>query len=97
MAEHTPVGSRWWRQVSATSPLARRRLRLIGAGVAMALILGGCSLSPETARVRGEPGADPGNHGSSIELLAPADRFERIFYDVPYDGPSAASEDTSLS
>lgn len=74
-----------------------RRLRLIGVGIGLAVLLGGCTVSPEAARVRGEPGADPGNHGQSIELLAPPDRFERIYYDIPYDGPAAASEDTSLS
>jgi len=63
----------------------------------MALLLGGCSASPEEARVRGEPGADLGNRGSSVELLEPADPFERIFYNVPYDGPSVLNEDTSQS
>jgi hypothetical protein len=63
----------------------------------MAVILGGCAASPEAARVPGEPGADPGNHGDPIELVAPADEFERVYYGIPYDGPAVASEDTSQS
>jgi hypothetical protein len=74
-----------------------RRLRLIGVGVALVVFLGGCASSPEEARVRGEPGADPGNHGNPVELLAPADRAERVYYEIPYDGPSVTSPDTSQS
>ena len=74
-----------------------RRLRLAGAGAALVLILGGCASSPEASRVPGEPGADPGNHGNPVQLLEPPDRVERVYYDVPYDGPEAASEDTSQS
>jgi hypothetical protein len=75
----------------------RRRLRGIGIGVVVTLLLGGCASSPEASRVRGEPGADPGNHGNPVELLAPPDRVERVYYEIPYDGPSVASEDTSQS
>ena len=74
-----------------------RRLRLAGAGAALLLLLGGCASSPEAGRVPGEPGADPGNHGNPVQLLEPPDRVERVYYDIPYDGPAAASEDTSQS
>ena len=74
-----------------------RRLRLWGLAVAAAVVLGGCASSPEAARVRGEPGADPGNHGNPVVLLEPLERVDRVYYDVPYDGPAAASEDTSQS
>jgi hypothetical protein len=74
-----------------------RRLRLWGLAVAAAAVLGGCASSPEAARVRGEPGADPGNHGNPVVLLEPLERVDRVYYDVPYDGPAAASEDTSQS
>jgi hypothetical protein len=74
-----------------------RRLRLIGAGIALIVLLGGCVASPEAARVRGEPGADIGNHGSPVELLAPPDRVDRVYYEIPYNGPRAAREDTSRS
>jgi hypothetical protein len=73
-----------------------RQLRLIAAAAALVVILAGCS-SPEAARVRGEPGADPGNHANPVVLLAPPERFDRVYYEVPYDGPAAASEDTSQS
>lgn len=79
------------------SPHFRRRLRLIGAGVALVVLLAGCASSPEAARVRGEPGADPGNHSNPPVLLAPPDRFNRVYYNVPYEGPAAASADTSQS
>jgi hypothetical protein len=89
------------RSVLDALPAARvksgRRLRLIGGGMVLAVLLGGCTVAPEAARVRGEPGADIGNHGHPVELLAPPDRFERIYYRIPYDGPAAAHEDTSLS
>jgi hypothetical protein len=78
-------------------PRGRGRLRLIGAAAALLVLLAGCASSPEAARVRGEPGADPGNHGNPVVLLAPPERVDRVFYDVPYDGPAAASEDTSQS
>jgi hypothetical protein len=74
-----------------------RRLRLIGFAAALLVVLAGCASSPEAARVRGEPGADPGNHGNPVVLLAPPERAERVYYDVPYDGPAAASEDTAQS
>jgi hypothetical protein len=83
--------------LSPLLPLVRRRLRLIGAAAALLVLLAGCASSPEAARVRGEPGADPGNHGNPVVLLAPPERVDRVFYDVPYDGPAAASEDTSQS
>ena len=74
-----------------------RRLRLWGFAAAAAVALGGCASSPEAARVRGEPGADPGNRGNPVVLLAPPERVNRVYYEVPYDGPAAASEDTSQS
>jgi hypothetical protein len=70
---------------------------LIGLAGALALVLGGCASSPEASRVPGEPGADLGNHGNPVQLLEPPDRVERVYYDIPYDGPAAASEDTSQS
>ena len=73
------------------------RLRLLAALIPLSFILAGCAASPEAARVRGEPGADPGNHGNPVELLAPPDRFERIFAGIPYDGPRVASPDTAQS
>jgi hypothetical protein len=76
---------------------SQRRLRLIGAGTALVILLAGCASSPEASRVPGEPGADPGNHGNPVVLLAPPERFDRVYYEVPYDGPAAASEDTSQS
>ena len=74
-----------------------RHLRRVGLALALVVILTGCASSPEAARVPGEPGADPGNHGNPVVLLAPPERFSRVYYDVPYDGPAAASEDTSQS
>ncbi len=73
-----------------------RRLRLWGLAAAAAVVLGGCASSPEAARVRGEPGADPGNHGNPVELLAPPDRVERVYYEIPFD-EQGVSEDTSQS
>ena len=61
------------------------------------LVLAGCALSPEAARVRGEPGADVGNHGNPVVLVAPPDRVERVYAGVPYDGPAVAQPDTSES
>ena len=75
----------------------KRRLRVFGMGVVITLFLGGCASSPEAARVRGEPGADPGNHSNPPVLLEPTEREERVYYEIPYDGPAAASEDTSQS
>jgi hypothetical protein len=72
------------------------RLRLVAIAAVLATILGGCASSPEAARVRGEPGADPGNHGNPVVLLAPSDRDERVYYDIPPD-EQGASEDTSRS
>ena len=74
-----------------------RRLRLWGLAAATAVVLGGCASSPEAARVRGEPGADPGNRGNPVVLLEPPERADRVYYEVPYDGPAAASEDTAQS
>ena len=74
-----------------------RQLRLFAAAAALVVLLGGCASSPEAVRVRGEVGADPGNHGNPPELLAPPERFDRVYYEVPYDGPAAASEDTAQS
>ncbi len=72
-----------------------RRLRLVGIGVALATVLGGCASSPEAGRVRGEPGADPGNHGSPVVLLAPPERVDRVYYEIPFDDSQGAREDTS--
>ena len=83
--------------LSPLLPLVRRRLRLIGAGAALLVLLAGCASSPEASRVPGELGADPGNHGNPVVLLEPSERFDRVYYEVPYDGPAAASEDTSQS
>jgi hypothetical protein len=77
--------------------LSPRQLRLLGAGAALIVLLGGCASSPEAARVRGEPGADPGNHGNPVILLEPLERVDRVYYDVPYDGPAAVSADVSES
>jgi hypothetical protein len=74
-----------------------RHFRIAALLAGMTILLAGCAASPEAARVRGEPGADPGNHGNPIELLAPPDRFARIFAGIPYDGPSVASPDTAQS
>ena len=74
-----------------------KRLGLWGLAVAAAVVLGGCASSPEAARVRGEPGADPGNHGNPVVLLEPLERVDRVYYDVPYDGPAAVSADVSES
>ena len=73
-----------------------RRLRLIGVAAALVVILAGCASSPEAARVRGEPGADPGNHGNPVVLLAPPERAERVYYEIPLV-EQGASEDTSQS
>jgi len=72
-----------------------RRARLLTAGAGIVLLLGGCSVSPEASRTPGEPGGDVGNHGQPVQLLEPTDRFERIFFDIPYDGPAVATEDTA--
>ncbi len=73
-----------------------RRLRLWGLAAAAAVILGGCASSPEASRVRGEPGADPGNHGDQIVLLEPLERVDRVYYEIPFE-EQGASEDTSQS
>jgi hypothetical protein len=73
------------------------RLRLWGLAAAASVVLAGCASSPEASRVPGEPGADPGNHGNPVVLLAPPERADRVYYEVPYDGPVAASEDTAQS
>jgi len=91
------VSERWQRT---------RRLRLWGLAAAAAVVLGGCASSPEAARVQGERGADPGNHGNPLMLIAPPERIDRVYYDDPYDdynlhadynlpyNPPATSEDT---
>jgi hypothetical protein len=76
---------------------AGRRLRLIGVSGVLVVLLGGCSVSPEASRVPGESGADVGNHGNPVTLLAPPDRFDRIYADTPYNGPRIAKPDTSQS
>jgi hypothetical protein len=73
-----------------------RRLRLIGVAAALVVILAGCASSPEAARVRGEPGADPGNHGNPVVLLAPPERAERVYYEIPFV-EQGAREDMSQS
>lgn len=80
----------YWPRAVRLSP------RLLAAGL-LTLILAGCASSPEAARVRGEPGADVGNHGDPVVLLAPPDRVERVYSGVPYDGPAVAQPDTSES
>ena len=77
-------------------PSPCRWLRLIGAGVALLVVLAGCASSPEAARVRDEPGADPGNHGNPVVLLAPPERADRVYYEIPFV-EQGASEDTSQS
>ncbi len=47
--------------------------------------------------MRGEPGADVGNHGNPAVLVAPPDRVDRIYSDTPYDGPAVAMPDMSES
>lgn len=79
-----------------SAPRARRSRR-IAAGFLLTVLLAGCASSPEAARVRGEPGADPGNHGNPVVLVEPPSQVERIYYEIPYDGPAVASEDTSQS
>ncbi len=77
--------------------LARRLTPRLAAAILLTLILAGCASSPEAARVRGEPGADVGNHGDPVVLLGPPDRVERVYSGVPYDGPAVAQPDTSES
>lgn len=103
--ERSPVYGAYRCVARGFEPLAARprasrqaqRARLIVIMTILTILLAGCAASPEAARVRGEPGADPGNHGNPVELLAPPDRFERIFSGIPYDGPSVASPDTAQS
>lgn len=64
-----------------------RYLRFVGVGATLVIILGGCASSPEAGRLPGEPGADPGNRGDSIVLLAPAERFDRVYYEVIDESP----------
>jgi hypothetical protein len=90
-------GDRVTGNVPPTPSSDSRRLRLIGAGAALVVLLAGCASSPEASRVPGEPGADVGNHGNPVVLLEPLERVDRVYYDVPYDGPAAASADTSQS
>jgi hypothetical protein len=74
-----------------------RRLRLVALLAVLAMILAGCAASPEASRVRGEVGADPGNHGNPVELVGPLDREDRVYAGIPYDGPKVASPDTAQS
>jgi hypothetical protein len=74
-----------------------RRLPLLVTLAGLAVILTGCVGSPEAARLPGQPGADPGNHGNPVQLLAPANEFDRIYAGIPYEGPQVATEDTSQS
>ncbi|MFN8678676.1 MAG: hypothetical protein U0Z70_20025 [Thermomicrobiales bacterium] len=76
-------------------PHKGRRAWLVTAGAGAVLLLGGCSVSPEATRTRGEPGGDVGNHNQPVQLLEPADRFERIFYDIPFKEPAVTTEDTA--
>lgn len=76
-----------------TMPRKSHRTWLLVAGAGAVLLLGGCS--PEASRTRGEPGGDVGNHNQPVELLEPADRFERIFYDIPFKEPAVTTEDTA--
>lgn len=58
---------------------ARWFVPLIAAGVVAA-----CATSPEAARARGGgPGADPGNHGSVVQVHA----GNKIFYKTPCKTP----------
>jgi uncharacterized lipoprotein len=72
------------------------RPRLLAAAL-LILVLAGCASSPEAARVRGEPGADVGNHGNPVVLLEPPDRVERVYAGVPFDEPAVAQPDSSQS
>jgi hypothetical protein len=63
----------------------------------LTLVLAGCASSPEAVRVRGEPGADVGNHGNPVVLLEPPNRFDRIYAGVPFDEPPETAPDTSES
>jgi hypothetical protein len=69
---------------------------LFGIGAVITLVLGGCASSPEAGRVRGEPGADPGNRGNPVVLLEPPERADRVYYEIPFV-EQGASEDTSQS
>jgi hypothetical protein len=58
---------------------ARWLVPLIAAAVVAA-----CATSPEAARARGGgPGADPGNHGSLVQIHA----GNKIFYKTPCKTP----------
>lgn len=77
------------------APRKGRRVRLLAIGAGAILLLSGCSVSPEATRTRGEAGGDVGNHNQPVQLLEPADRFERIFYDIPFKEPPVTTEDTA--
>ncbi len=85
-----------WRRSRAFGA-SSRRLRLMGFGATLLVTLTGCAFSPEAARVRGEPGADVGNHGNPVVLLEPPNRGKRIYAGVPYDEPPETVPDTSES
>jgi hypothetical protein len=109
--QRAPGTLRWERGISPLShcggrggqggegepPAPLKTLRLLLLGAALVVILGGCATSPEASRLPGEPGADPGNHGDPVQLMAPADAFDRVYAGIPYEGPSVATEDTSQS
>ncbi|MGE5803121.1 MAG: hypothetical protein ACM358_12790 [Gemmatimonadota bacterium] len=47
-------------------------------------VVAACATSPEAARARGGgPGADPGNHGSSVQVHA----GNKIYYKTPCKTP----------
>lgn len=75
---------------------ASRTPRLLAAAL-ITLVLAGCAASPEAGRVRGEPGADVGNHGNPVVLLEPPDRVERVYAGAPFDEPPETAPDTAES
>jgi hypothetical protein len=75
----------------------KRRLQFLGIMGLLMVVLAGCVPSPEAMRLPGQAGADVGNHGNPIQLIAPPDRVERVYYDIPYDGPHVAKPDTLQS
>ena len=76
---------------------AGRRLRLLGTTAVLMLILAGCTVSPEASRVPGEPGGGRRQPRQSDRAIGPPDRFDRVYYNTPYDGPHIAKPDTSPS
>lgn len=82
---------------TASSAKRPRRLGLLAMAAMLATVLAGCAASPEAARAPGGVGADPGNQGEPVELHGTQDRFDSIYYGIPYLGPAVAREDTSQS